>query len=238
MEEERIDARLYISVRPYLEYTIPDVASDVRSALLGDVESEYTERMINTLTCRETDLCDPSDEWDATPELQSAAARVCTHACDYISTLSHAWVEYLTRLSQGLLREESVARRELDNIQRSKIAGESRILCIERIAQRVDAFLEECRSTPAPTVSRPDELIRATTELKNLFAASYGSVVTRKLMRLKQKFEYDLFKIQEPVAQEFAVRLRTLLRPPESEAGVRAESARGSARRGSRAGRV
>lgn len=227
-----VDARLHVAVRPQLEYLLPEAARAVRDCVLGDGDASAAERAVEALldAVRSSDVrgarrvtadvpnhpSDPSDPadpadaadapWDASPELHRASALVCSHAADYLATLADDWGTLLTRMVSAVQEEERAARATLS---RARYAADRSV--VARLSLQLDAFLAECRERVPASSQRPEELVQASSRLKEAFAASYGRVPTRTLVRLKHAFEEALRKAQRPVAKRFAAHVRALL---------------------------
>ena len=114
------DARLHISVRPALEYTLPAAGARVRDALLGDATTlEAVEALQQCLPAEEAEgpggvrpkvgaddeessQRRKADEADTTSShaelhLETRCARVCSHAHEYLQDLASRWAEHLTK---------------------------------------------------------------------------------------------------------------------------------------------
>lgn len=213
-----VDVRLHVAVRPRLEYMIPELSSDVRAYLLGDRDRHCAIHALDELAGAFLEAKDAPDAaslheeaeaWAQQPSLQRASARVCTHACDYLTALADAWADLLARVAQAVRDEERAVRAALAAASRD--GGRAHVA---RLAQQLEAFLAECRERTPSVTARPQELVQASAELKEAFATSYGTVPTNTLVRLKAAFERELRAVQRPVAKAFLARVRKLIPPP------------------------
>lgn len=210
-----VDTRLHISVRPSLEYIIPETALAVVSVLLGDTTIDETLQSIDKCLV-DTPQTTPVAEDDDHPivcKLRQLCSRVCTHTSEHLKMLSLKWCDHVrtcqTQIQHDLqdlkLRTEDVrsTHRRLRNRNKTVVDKEyfSELRNIEReLNQRIDVL----RNRSHPDVRRPEELVSATTQLKETFASSYGKIPTQKLMRIKGHFENELCRVQSEVALAFA----------------------------------
>ena len=99
-----VDARLHITVRPYLEYVIPELSLVVRDALLGDVSVKETLQRLEGMK-----RAAPEDEGGGAhaplDELSAHCTRVLTHAVDHVKHMEAVWVDFLTRVANGVRHE-------------------------------------------------------------------------------------------------------------------------------------
>ena len=108
------------------------------------------------------------------------------------------------------VRRAGAARGARDALDRARYAADRS--AVARLSLQLDAFLAECRERVPASSQRPEELVQASSRLKEAFAASYGRVPTRTLVRLTNAFEEArLRKAQRPVAKRFAAHVRALL---------------------------
>ena len=210
-----MDTRLYISVRPFLEYEIPDVAHVVHDALLGDVPVAQAKREVQRL--KETPACTgeriaPSSMDNDVGDLSAHCMRVVNHAVEHVRQLEREWVEFLRRVSTGLRKETRSIRRDASEAQRiyerynaMHPAITAREFQNERNAlqRRLDDAVEAYRTAAPPSVPRPEALRVASQDPREAFANAYGRVSTRTLMALRQHFESELAHAQVEIVRSY-----------------------------------
>ena len=214
-----VDTRLYITVRPALEYRIIQVGQQCVARMVGDdvSEQEYTNvgfRGADAQTfasLRETEL----------DEICSLCMTVCSMTEEHLHSMAMEWIEFLTRVHAGMRSELRLLRTQMDEVRRvrqryrhvqnkevhAEISSE-----MQSLYDRMEDILDRYRTAETPRVQRGDELRTASTRLRNAFGTLYGTVPTRTLTRLKQAFEGEMFHIQEGVARSFDRRLGDMLK--------------------------
>lgn len=208
-----VDTRLHISVRPTLEYQLPEVGAIVKSCLLGDGRREDAVSALQSLL-REFDANVSSHESadEHADSLRSACAHVCTQAHEHLQSLAAAWRTELVHVRDGVRRatRDVLAQHTHALDVRSRLRSKSpRIVDEEyrRETARLRTALEEqidtLRNRPLPACERSEPLVRATHTLKERFADAYGTIPTPCLMNLKAQFEQELACMQHQTAKAF-----------------------------------
>lgn len=217
-----VDTRLHVSVRPSLEYKLPDAARVVRGALLGDGRHEDAIAALHGCLPEgpppSTRAADGEEEEALTrmfgeeDALHRQCARVCTHARDYLEQISSEWRAHLnaTRLAvQRITRELDRQSKEAASVRRRyrernpTVVDEEYRIELARLRAELDAELERLRAFPHPSVERPAALAESTHALKEAFANAYGTFATSRLTQLRAHFESEMDGMQHEVANEF-----------------------------------
>lgn len=217
-----VDTRLHIAVRPYLEYVIPELSLVVRDTLLGDVSAKETLQRLGSMK-----RAVPEDEYGSggahTPPLEELSAhctRVLTHAVDHVKHMETMWVDFLTRVANGVRHEmrsiqyDMAAAKDVHRRYKQKkpdvveAAYRREMLALQR---RLDECLHTYRVADAPVCERPEALRVASDGLREAFANAYGEHSTRDLVRLKMSFEAQLLALQSDTADSFVGRVCALL---------------------------
>lgn len=214
-----VDTRLYITVRPALEYRMIEMGQQCVARMVGDdvSDQEYTNTGF-----RDSDAPTLASLGDAgLSELCSLCMTVCSMTEEYLRSMEMEWIEFLTRIYTGMHSELRTLRKQMDEARRvrhryrhvqndevhAEIASE-----LQTLHDRMENILDRYRTVEIPRVQRGEELRASSTQLRNDFGKLYGTVPTRTLTRLKRAFEGEMSAIQESVAISFDRRLRDLLR--------------------------
>ena len=218
--DEFVDTRLYISVRPFLEYEIPDVSQTVYAAIIGDVDVETArkevERLSNTKLCHVESVMPPRLLGD----LNSHCMRVVNLAIEHVKQIEREWIDFLRRTSDGIRQETRAIRREMDEVRRVYeryhplnpcVAKREYKLEILTLQQRLNVAIDTYRRVELPVIQRSEALRTATNELRESFAQAYGRDNTSSLMNLRQYFESELAATQHHIVNSFCRRCKELL---------------------------
>lgn len=205
-----VDARLHISVRPALEYRLPDAGRAVRAALLGDRAAKDALPVLEACLGAPPEPVPPPHSTD--PALLQLCARVCTHSHDYLHALASAWRADVGHVADEVHRAVQATRRgvsEADAV-RARYAGAAGGVVeqeyraeVARLSRALDAALAVARAAPVPSCPRPAELTRAAEELKDAFSTAYGRASTADLMAVKAHFEAEIGRVEHLVAEDF-----------------------------------
>lgn len=215
-----VDTRLYISVRPPLEYKIIQVGQQCIARLVGDDETEQT---FTSATCRRGEATQTFSSLNDSrlDDVCSLCMSVCSMTEEYLRAMEMEWIEFLTRMHSGMQSEMRVVQRQMHEVRRvrerykhvknaqvaEEIANE-----LQGVHDRMDEILDRYRAAEFPRVQRGEELRASSIRLRNEFGALYGSVPTRTLTSLKQIFEGEMLSIQESVSRSFDRRLRDIIK--------------------------
>lgn len=214
-----VDTRLYITVRPVLEYRMIEVGQQCVARMVGDnvSEQEYT----NVGFCGSDAPTFASLENAGLSELCSLCMTVCSNTEEYLRNMEMEWIEFLSRIHTGMHSELRIVRKQMEEARRvrqrylhvhnddvhAEIASEMKTL-----HDRMEDILDRYRTAEIPRVQRSQELRVASTQLRNDFGKLYGTIPTSNLTRLKHAFEGEMSAIQESVARSFDRRLNDILR--------------------------
>lgn len=212
MSEPFIDTRLFITVRPYLEYAIPDTAMTVVSCLLGDHTSEYAHQKIDSLRNTPLYKSERIECPEGMTELLSHCMRVVNYAIEHVKQVEVDWIDYMQRICNGVQHEIRGIKQDMKEIdavyKRYRVINKTiadREYRLERmkLQRRMDDTLNAYRQSTPPNVERAPSLRKSTYELREAFANAYGTVDTRRLMILRQYFEWELTHLQTDILESF-----------------------------------
>lgn len=219
-DSEFVDTRLYISVRPFLEYEIPEVSHIVYKAIIGDVTvdaaKQEVERLSNTKLCRVECVSPPR----AIRDLNSHCMRVVNYAIEHVKQIEREWIDFLRRTTDGVRNETRAIHRDMEEVRQvyeryrslhSRIAEREFTNEMMTLQRRLDTVVETYRGLNLPVVQRSDDLRTATNELRESFALAYGREHTSSLMSLRQYFESELATTQSHIVKSFCKRCREIL---------------------------
>jgi len=217
MSESFVDVRLYITVRPTLEYRIPEVGNHAIAVMVGD-EDDYT---FTSVTCTNDSHILPDD-----PSVQflcNLCMSVCSMTEEYLRQLEMEWGGCMTRIHSGLRSELDPIRVRLKQLQSLKkkyapvtnkqVEQEFRNE-MNKLNAEMNNILNRYRSATVPIIQRNQELICSSENLRTEFGNMYGSVETVLLMQIKKMFESEMRKIEFNISQTFDKRLRQLSMRP------------------------
>ena len=236
------DARLYISVRPALEYTLPAAGARVRDVLLGDattmeavealqqcLPTDKEEKPSMSLPLREEGSSKDEDDDDTSSQaevhLETKCARACSLTHEYLQDISSKWATHLTEAHTSVrraVRHLESQRAEAYRVHaryratHTDIVDQELRMELTRLRTELDRTLDRVRETSPPSCERPSALTEATHDLREAFASSYGTLPTRDLLTLKRRFEHDLSIVEQRLAQAFVTRVVKLLRSTET----------------------
>lgn len=222
-DESFVDARLYITIRPALEYRIIEVGQRAISKMVGDEVAKDVELTNVTGGKREGEGLTSFASVTDLDALCSLCMSVCSMTEEYLRSMEMEWIEFLTRVHSGLRNELRGIRKHMDHVRRvrerykclrnvevnEEIANE-----LNRLQERVEEVLDRYRGAEAPRVRRSEELRSATVRLRSEFGGLYGRVPTKTLACVKRTFEGEMASIQEVISCSFDRRLRELMHRP------------------------
>lgn len=219
-DDEFVDARLYITIRPALEYRIIEVGQRAISKMVGDDDAGDFEFTNVTGGKREGENMASFASVTDLDALCSLCMSVCSMTEEYLRSMEMEWIEFLTRVHCGIRNELRTIRKNIDHVRRvrerykclgnvevnEEIANE-----LNRLQEQVEEVLDRYRSADAPHVRRSEELRGATVRLRSEFGGMYGRVPTKTLACVKHTFEKEMESIQGIVSQSFDRRLKDLM---------------------------
>jgi hypothetical protein len=220
---EFVDARLYITIRPALEYRIIEVCQHAISKMVGD--DDATDVEFTNVTCgkRQGEEMTSFASVKDLDTLCSLCMSVCSMTEEYLRSMEMEWIEFLTRIHSGLRNEMRAIRNNIDGVRRvrERYKGMHNVEVNEeitnelsRLQEQVEEVLDRYRGVEAPRVRRSEELRSATVRLRSEFGAMYGRVTTKTLASVKHAFEEEMESIQESVSRSFDRRLKDLMQKP------------------------
>ena len=222
-DDEFVDARLYITIRPMLEYRIIEVGQRAIAKMVGDDDAKDVEYTSVTCVKRGGECITSFASVRDLDTLCSLCMSVCSMTEEYLRSLEMEWIECLTRVHSGLRNELRAIRKNMEHVQRvrerykcfrnveveQEIANE-----VRRLQDQVEEVLDRYRGVEAPRVRRSEELRNATVRLRSEFGSMYGRVPTKTLSSVKHTFEEEMESIQEAISRSFDRRLRDLMQRP------------------------
>jgi hypothetical protein len=211
-----VDTRLHVSVRPTLEYLVPEVGRTMKRCLLGDIG---VAEALPSLECcvflsREPDL---EDEDQADGDANALALRTCMSETiglmhEYLASIVSSWKEHLEttrahvgRIAQAHGEERAAAHRARDRFraQRPEVVEREFSAEVDRILTSLNQSLVRVREADEPGAERPVRLTASCETLRKTFAESYGRLQTKYLIRLKTEFEEELVRVQAGLSEDF-----------------------------------
>ena len=187
-----IDSRLHITIRPCLEYKIPELCLLARDCVLGDRNFMDLKSMC--------DQCLKHFEFQRTqcPKtsiLQDESTAVCHQVDEYLRCISASWKAYLDVIIRRV-------RKKLEELQSRRVTETSRTL-----QRDLNSFLKEIRSFQVPLAKRPNALLQSSSTFQDMFTSAYGKVPSRDLKLVKEDFENKMASIQHRIATRFVTLL-------------------------------
>lgn len=226
-----VDTRLYISVRPTLEYELPSTSIVIRRYLLGDAslkeaygalercvavskeELNEDEEVVEVLRANE-------DVNDDVAELRRLCMRVCSDMHDYLYHMHTDWFTHLNHLSHVVRKVTRQLTTDVDDAQRIHALYHTQNPClidrelrneVLRIERELTENIDTLHNIEPPTSSRPAPLLNSACELKDCFTKAYGRIPTRTLIALKHELEYNMAKVQRAIAKTYTHKMTELL---------------------------
>tara|TARA_B110001450_G_C17583537_1_gene465995 strand:+ start:186 stop:863 length:678 start_codon:yes stop_codon:yes gene_type:complete len=220
---EFVDVRLYITIRPALEYRIIEVGQHAIAKMVGDDGAQDVE-FTNVRCAKREEECIMS--FASVKDLDTVCSlcmSVCSMTEEYLRSLEMEWIELLTRVHSGLRSELRAIRKKIEHVQRVR----ERYKCIRnveveqeianeliRLQEQVEEVIDRYRDVEPPHVRRSEELRNATVRLRSEFGELYGRVPTKALASVKHNFEGEMESIQEAISRSFDRRLGELMHRP------------------------
>ena len=224
-DESFVDARLYITIRPALEYRIIEVGQHAIAKMVGD-DDAATEVDYTNIVCGTRQAGDNMTSFASVTGLDtlcSLCMSVCSMTEEYLHSMEMEWIEFLTRVHSGLRNELRGIRTNIDHVRRVR----ERYKCLRNVEvnaeianelmrqqEQMEEVLDRYRGVEAPRVRRSEELREATVRLRSEFGAMYGRVPTKTLAFVKHTFEGEMESIQEAISRSFDRRLKELMHRP------------------------
>lgn len=218
-----MDARLYITIRPALEYRIIEVGQHAIAKMVGDGDAKDVELTNVTYEKREGESMTSFASVRDLDTLCSLCMSVCSMTEEYLHSMEMEWIEFLTRVHSGLRNELRGIRTNIDHVRRVR----ERYKCLRNVEvnaeianelmrqqEQMEEVLDRYRGVEAPRVRRSEELREATVRLRSEFGAMYGRVPTKTLAFVKHTFEGEMESIQEAISRSFDRRLKELMHRP------------------------
>ena len=227
-----VDTRLHISIRPSLEYKLPEAARAVKGALVGDHNSdaaiaalEVCLQDLDLETHTSQERSDANDLHSTEIELRRMCAAVCTQLDEYLRHLSGEWSRHLAQVWSHVHRHIDRLHKELQyaksvcarytQINRNLVEREFRNEVL-RLEEHLETTVREVRERPEPCGERPTALITECAALKTAFPEAYGSIPTQRLLLVKTEFERNVTSLEAAVAQDFVARVKRYVLPTAS----------------------
>ena len=207
-----VDSRLYVSVRPELEYRLVEVGERCVRYIVGDdAQPPELTKIAAPESVAHDDVVELRD-------LYAECMRVCSMTEEYLRGMEMEWVEFLSRLHRGFHAEMQAVHRDLRAVRRVRAsyrdrdptlvdAEYQRELAILR--ERVDETVARFRATEPPRVARSAE--PATVALRAAFVALRSRRHARPA-RARAHFEQEMQRAQHGVSRSFDARVADLLR--------------------------
>jgi hypothetical protein len=220
-DDSFVDARLYITIRPPLEYQIIEMGQHAVVVMVGDEETEY--RYTNVSHKPDASLTFASLRDARLDTTCSLCISVCSMTEEYLRCMEMEWIDFLSRIHAGIRNELRGVRNSMDIVLgirerygalRNTDVDHEISVELNRLHELVNDILDRYRTAEKPQVRRSDELRSATIKLRREFGEMYGSIPTTTLVRVKQIFEGEMMCVQQSISRSFDRRLRELVRRP------------------------
>ena len=217
-DDNFVDTRLFVSVRPVLEYKIIEVGRHAISRMLGDDDSEQTYTNLRSEGDKSLSFASLDDA--CTNAICSSCMTVCSMTEEYLRAMEMEWIEFLTRVHSGLRSETRMLRARMADVRRlmDKYCALKNVAVHQEIAReksiietQMEEMLHRYRTAELPRVHRSEELRSASLRLRNEFGSMYGRVSTKTLCRLKDVMDGEMINIQDSISRSFDRRLSELL---------------------------
>lgn len=195
MTNEFFDTRLYLSIRPRLEYLIPETSRYVIRALLGDDDETLLEHVCKTCSFEVKHRISIIADDTVIRDLYTLMNDVISMLEDYIAKINEDWKTYITKI-----RFQVVTL--VNNLNQERKRNITKLRKSE-LNTKMNLTLDRLRNEIEPHHNRSPYLEEKCNILKQKFCAAYGSTETKSLILLKSLFEIDLHNIQVSIAQNF-----------------------------------
>lgn len=223
MDAPPLDTRLYVSVRPALEHTLPRLGAAARAGMLGVVAEAARVPALMAALVPPAGSPEPASLENLAPDEGLRAAVDATLAAleAYLEGLAEAWLAHLRELR---LRVGRVT----DRVQRE---GTDEHASPADLLDVLNAGLEAtARAASPPTAVRPPELRASAERLRAALAEAHRVHPSRRLLPVCRRTEEGSLALQRRVATRFLHGLRALLEddapPPKQGNDARASSGR------------
>ena len=188
-----VDSRLHLTVRPYLEYKIPELCLLARDCVLGDCN--YADLKFACDQCLKHFDFERTQRLKTPPFLRDESTVVCHQIDEYLRCISASWKAYLAVVIRRV-------RKKLQELQDCRSTETSRT-----VQQDLNLFLEEIRSFQVPLTKRPKTLLESSLTFQNMFTNAYSKVPYQALKLVKEDFEKKMASIQHRIATRFVTLL-------------------------------
>lgn len=209
-----VDTRLHVSVRPTLEYLVPEVGRTMKRCLLGDIG---VADALPSLECCVFPSKEPNPEDEEHADGDANSLRTCMSQTiglmhEYLAGIVSSWKEHLEttkahvgRILQAHEEERAAAHRARDRFraQRPELVEKEFSAEVDRILTSLNQSLVRVREAEEPVAERPVRLTESCESLRKTFAESYGRLQTKYLIRLKTEFEEELLRVQTGLSEDF-----------------------------------
>lgn len=212
-----VDVRLHISVRPYLEYSIPEVSRLAFDVLIGDKPRADLLKRLETLRQYPSDTVVHSR---TIGNLGKLCSIVITSTIEYLKHVEKQWIDFLRRVSAGLRHDLTAIRQDTElirgvyeryRVKNPHVVEREYQLELLKLNHRLEEAISRVRTIECPTCDRPHQLQEDASRLKEAFASSYGGVDTKELMRMKTMFEQQMLQHQLEVVTSFESNLMSIV---------------------------
>ena len=215
MQTKFVDVRLHVSVRPKLEYKIPETGRIILDFL---TDNATQENVLNALEDMTSEPVPPTLDDTPPSDTKACCVLVCCHVREHLTNVSEQWKQFLSSSRRIVKVETDKLGKELERIKYVKEKyGPSRDVErefrreVERLYKELDSTVTSVRNAPEPCIKRSETLTTSSDELKRMFATSYGSTPTKTLLDTKQAFEAELETIEHEIAKVFVKFVTRLL---------------------------
>lgn len=211
-ETEFQDTRFYISIRPSVEYLLPQMYSMLIDALFGQLSRESVIDEMNKEQARlvASSSNSLSQEGECVEHIESQCSDICDTLNDYLSSLDAAWFEYTSRIFRGVNLEKMAIKdgvhsivKEAQKAPLSHRANHRHLEDLRKQLRRVDRVIAAHRAMQTPCVNRPEHLDTGANALRSMFLDSYGKYPTKALANTKKKMASQMIDLELTIFRRF-----------------------------------
>ena len=219
-----VDTRLYVSVRPQVEYVAQELGAEIHHLILGDTDLAAVRSIVSECMDRNPDTSDlyrdstshlSQDDDTISADAAVSALRaqmdlVHDLTIEHVLDLVNRWVRFLksTRCKVNNLLVRCKHRKdEVDKTYRTQSSSTRQNTQyrkeIQGIHQDFEACLQRLREEKLPVCARPQELSDACMEMRKMVSKLRGTQTTSTIVRLRDSFQYRLHRKQRKVFDQF-----------------------------------
>lgn len=214
------DTVLHVSVRPSLEYKVPELCLMARDVITGHAEKAQLRNTCEALTTEMTEV----DLASYVPELRDALSRktraqiiqVCKLVDAYLREICTEWNAFVESVSMHVVEETRKMRRDVERAKEARAnnrtSEKEHMQRLQRCKDDLNTMLCRVHKRPTPFISRPTTLVAAIEALREtFFELGRRRVPSDTKLLLKNELADRIRHIQHRIATRFRTQmLRTI----------------------------